>query len=93
VPYERIKVTVGFLLLSGIVVVVVVVATVVVGAAVDVVVVGGVRLTHLRFLATLAQTSLLPETFSRLAFSTLFVCGLHRYACEDEQRSKNCDKT
>jgi hypothetical protein len=65
VPYDRIKVTTGFRLLSGIVVVVVV-ATVVVGAAVVVVAEGVVILIHFKVLATLAHTSLLPDELTTL---------------------------
>ena len=66
-PYERINVTTGLRLLSGIVVVVVVVgATVVVGAAVVVVAAGAEMFIHFKVLATFAHTSFLPDAVTIL---------------------------
>jgi uncharacterized membrane protein len=66
VPYERIKVTTGLRLLSGIVVVVVVIgATVVVGAT-EVVVAGAEMFIHFKVLATFAHTSFLPDALTIL---------------------------
>ena len=76
-PYDRIKVTTGFRLLSGIVVVVVVVvATVVVGATVVVVVVGAVILIHFVVFGNIAHTSLVLETTTTLPGTVHFAPSL-----------------